>query len=256
MLVHTGTSGSNAQLGLLQADGEVENIAPPGAFQAPGVSANGRYWAYSEDMGNGNSWLVISDTENGEQWTERHPAVAAMSWSPAADQLAFTTGMRDDRSFWGPLRMFDTETGGMSLLSDNVVIGFFWSPNGRYLATFNTGDINRDFGVNVFNTTKPNRPTQAKQATQFNPHQFNLAIIDLETGEETQVTSFFPTSSFIGQFLPYFDQYALSHNIWSPNSDAIVLPVREDGENRVKVIRIDGSELIDLGQGDMAFWSR
>lgn len=256
MLVHTGTSGENARLGLLQADGQVEDIAPPGAFQTPGISANGRYWAYAEDMGNGNSWLVISDTENGEQWTERHPAVAAMSWSPAADQLAFTTGLRDNSSFWGPMRMLDTETGEVSLLSDNVVIGFFWSPNGRYLATFNTGDINQDFGVNVANDEKRNRPTQAKPAHQFNPHQFNLAIVDLETGEETQVTSFFPTSSFISQFLPYFDQYALSHNIWSPNSDAIVLPVREDGENRVKVFRIDGSELIDLGRGDMPFWSR
>jgi Tol biopolymer transport system component len=69
MLVHTGTSGAEARLGILPADGEgeLENIAPPGAFQAPGVSANGRYWAYAEDMGNGNSWLVISDTENGEQ---------------------------------------------------------------------------------------------------------------------------------------------------------------------------------------------
>ena len=256
MLVHTGTAGENARLGLLQADGQLEDIAPPGAFQAPGISANGRYWAYAEDMGNGNSWLVITDTESGEQWTERHPAVAALSWSPATDQLAFITGLQDKNSFWGPLRLFDTETGEVSLLSDNVVLAFFWSPNGRYLATFNTGDINRDFGVNVAHNSKPDRSTQAKSASQFNPHQFNLAIIDLQTGEETQVMSFFPTGIFISQFLPFFDQYALSHNIWSPNSDAIVLPLREEGESRVKVIRIDGSEFIDLGKGDMAFWSR
>ncbi|MBE2222751.1 MAG: hypothetical protein IAF02_14495 [Anaerolineae bacterium] len=256
MLIHTGTPGADAQLGLLQADGQLETIAPPGSFQAPGISANGRYWAYAEDMGNGNSWLVISDTENGEQWTERHPAVVAMSWSPTADQLAFTTGIQEKTSFWGPLRLFDTETGEMNLLSDNTVIAFFWSPNGRYLATINTGDINPDFGVNVADNASPRRTTQAKSAGQPNPHQFNLAIIDVETGEETQVMSFIPTFLFISQFLPFFDQYALSHNIWSPNSDAIVLPVREGSESHVKVIRIDGSELIDLGRGDMAFWSR
>jgi len=256
MLVHTGVTGENARLGLLQANGQIEDIAPPGAFQAPGVSANGRYWAYAEDMGDSNSWLVITNTETGEQWTERHPAVAAMSWSPAADQLAFTTGLQDNQSFWGPLRMFDTDTGDITLLSDNVVIGFFWSPNGRYLATINTGDINQDFGVNVANNKKQNHISQAKSASQMNPHQFNLAIIDIETGEETQIMSFIPTRIFISQFLPFFDQYALSHNIWSPNSDAIVLPMREEDESRVNVIRIDGSELIDLGQGDMAFWSR
>ena len=256
MLVHTGTTGKDARLGLLQADGQLEDITSPGAFQAPGISANGRYWAYAEDVGDGNSWLVITDTENGEQWTERHPAVAALSWSPAADQLAFITGLQDKRSFWGPLRLLDTETGEVSLLSDNVVLAFFWSPNGRYLATINTGDINRDFGVNIANKSKFGRATQAKSANPFHPHQFNLAIIDLQTGEETQIMSFFPTGIFISQFLPFFDQYALSHNIWSPNSDAIVLPLREEGENRVKVIRIDGSEFIDLGKGDMAFWSR
>jgi TolB protein len=179
-----------------------------------------------------------------------------MSWSPTANQLAFTTGLQDNRSFWGPLRLFDTETGEVTLLSDNVVIGFFWSPNGRYIATINTGDINEDFGVNIATNEKPHRPTQAKPVGQVNPHQFNLALIDLETGQETQVTSFFPTGIFITQFLPFFDQYALSHNIWSPNSDALVLPIRENGGSRVKVIRIDGSEVIDLGQGDMPFWSR
>jgi TolB protein len=256
MLVHTGATGESARLGLLQEDGQVENIAPPGAFQAPGISANGRYWAYAEDIGAGNSWLVITDTENDEQWTERHPATIAMSWSPVADQLAFTTGIQNENSFWGPLRMFDTATGEVTLLSDNIVIAFFWSPNGRYLAAFNTGDIDQDIGVNVADYAPRNRAIHAKPANQPNPHQFNLAIIDIETGDETQVMSFNPTILFISQFLPFFDQYALSHNIWSPNSDAIVLPVREDGESRVKVVRIDGSDFIDLGQGDMAFWSR
>lgn len=256
MLIHTGVPGENARLGLMQVDGEVENIAPPGSFQAPGISANGRYWAYAEDMGGGNSRLVITDTENGEQWTERHPAVAAMSWSPASDKLAFITGLQNKTSFWGPLRLFDTETGDVSLLSDNTVLAFFWSPNGSYIATINTGEINQNFGVNVADNASSNRAIQAKTSNQHSPHQFNLAIIDLETGEETQVMSFYPTGIFISQFMPFFDQYALSHNIWSPNSDAIVLPIREEGESRVKVVHIDGNELIDLGQGDMAFWSK
>ncbi|MFO7679737.1 MAG: hypothetical protein R6X34_06770 [Chloroflexota bacterium] len=256
MLVHTGAVGEDARLGLLQADGSVEQIAPPGAFQAPGISANGRYWAYAEDVGAGQSWLVISDTETGEQWTERHTGVVAMSWSPAADKLAFISGLQNKNSFWGPLRLFDIETGDVTLLSDNFVLAFFWSPDGRYLATINTGDIDRDTGVNVAQWTKPARGIEMKTAVQPTPHQFNLAVIDVENGTEEQVASFFPTGVFIAQFLPFFDQYALSHNIWSPNSDAVVLPMRQEGESRVKVVRIDGSEVLDLGQGDMPFWSR
>lgn len=257
MLIHTGaTEEDEAQLGLLQADGQIEAIASPGSFQTPGISANGRYWAYAEKREDDGSWLVVYDTENGEQWTERHPAVAALSWSPAANQLAFITGLQNKNSFWGPLRLFDTKTEEVRLLSDNRVLAFFWSPNGRYLATINTGDLEQDFGVNVADTHKPDRTTQAKTSSQFHPHQFNLAIIDVETGAETQIMSFFPTGIFISQFLPFFDQYALSHSIWSPNSDALVLPIRQEGQSRVKVIRVDGSEFFDLGEGDMAFWSR
>ncbi len=256
MLVHSGTAGENAQLAVLQADGTMDEIAPPGSFQAPGVSANGRYWAYAEYVGDDQSWLVISDTETGEQWQERHPAVIAMSWSPADDKLAYISGLGHNNSFWGPMRLFDTATGEVSLLSDNQVLAFFWSPDGRYIASFNTGDINRDFGVNVVNRARSEHDRQAKTAVQPNPHQFNLAIIDVASGAETQIMSFFPTGIFISQFLPFFDQYALSHNIWSPNSDAVVMPVREQGESRVKVVRINGSETIDLGRGDMPFWSR
>ena len=256
MLVHTGMGSTEAQLGILQADGQLEEIAPPGSFQAPGVSANGRYWAYAEEREDDGSWLVVHDTENGEQWSERHPAVAALSWSPTADQLAFSTGLQNRNSFWGPLRLFDTKTEEVRLLSDNRVLAFFWSPNGRYLATINTGNFEQDFGINVADSYDSKRSPQAKTSSQLHPHQFNLAIIDVETGAETQLMRFFPTVIFIGQFLPFFDQYALSHSIWSPNSDALVLPIRQEGQSRVKVIRVDGSEVFDLGEGDMAFWSR
>jgi TolB protein len=256
MLIHNGTSGESARLGLLQADGSFENIAPPGAFQSPGVSANGRFWAYSEDIGNGNSALVVTDTESGEQWLERHPAVTAMGWSPAADQLAFITGIRDRDSFWGPLRLFDTKTGDVRLLSTKTVLAFFWSPDGRSLAVIHTGDVEPDFGVNVAAVPQTNRRTVAKTAVRHNPHQFTLSIFNVETGEETELLTFGPTRIFVAQFLPFFDQYALSHPLWSPNSDALVLPVREEGENRLKIIRVDGSEIIDIGSGDMAVWSR
>ena len=81
------------------------------------------------------------------------------------------------------------------------------------------------------------------------------AVINVETGEETQLLSFTPSVLFISQFLPFFDQYALSHRIWSPNSDAVVLSVLEDGRSHVKVIPIDGGPVTDLGRGDMPFWS-
>jgi len=258
MLIHTGLAGSEARLALLNTDSfdNAQEIAAPGLFQAPGISADGRYWAYAEDTGDGTSWLVVTDQETGQNWRERHSGMVALGWSPTDPHLAFTNGAQErSTNFWGPLRLFDAATGETRLLSGNTTLAFFWSPDGRYLATINTGDNTQDIGVNVTQTDDGRRPTLSKPRPQASPHQFNLAIIDLTTGEERQLFAFSPSVLFISQFLPFFDQYALSHQIWSPNSDALVLPVLEESGSHVIVVPIDGGPTTDLGRGEMPFWS-
>jgi len=258
MLIHTGTSGDDARLALLDTNSfdNAQEIAAPGFFQAPGISADGRFWAYAEDRGDGTSWLVVTDQETGEHWQERHSGMVALGWSPTSAKLAFTNGAQErSTTFWGPLRLFDAATGETQLLSANTILGFFWSPDGRYLATINTGDTNHDFGINVADTGNGRRALLTKPNPQTSPHQFNLAIINVETGEEKQLLSFSPSILFISQFLPFFDQYALSHRIWSPNSDAVVLSLLDDSGSHVTVIPIDGSPPTDLGRGEMPFWS-
>lgn len=258
MLIHTGLTGEEARLALLTTDSfdNAEEIAAPGFFQAPGISADGRFWAYAEDKGDGTSWLVVTDQETGEHWLERHSGMVAMGWSPTSAKLAFTNGAQErSTTFWGPLRLFDAATGETRLLSANTILGFFWSPDGRYLATINASDNNQDFGTNVVEAGNGRRMILAKPNPQASPHQFHLAIINVETGEEQQLLTFSPSVLFISQFLPFFDQYALSHRIWSPNSDAIVLPILQDDSSHVTIIPIDGGATTDLGRGEMSFWS-
>lgn len=258
LFIHTGGNGPMARLAFLPAESEIQpedNIAPPGQFQAPGVSANGRFWAYAQDQSDGMSWLVIEDKESGEQWSQRHTGMVAMSWSPVGSRLAFSNGL-DERipSFWGPLRLFDAESGEATILSDNTVLAFFWSPNGRFLATIQSNSGNRSFGV-IAGLKENGRPPLAKGSAQRPIHQFLLTVIDVETGETRDLATFGPTRLFVGQFLPFFDQYALSHRLWSPDSAAIVLPLIENGVNRVKVFPINGEAPLDLGRGDMPVWS-
>lgn len=258
MLIHTGSRGEAAQLALLNTEiTATEQIAPPGFFQAPGISANGRYWAYAEDLGDGTSWLVVHDQESEQQWTQRHTGMVALSWSPSGSKLAFTTGARErSTTFWGPLRLFDAASGETTFLSDNTVLGFFWSPDSRYLATIHTGANNRDFGTNAM-IREPGRPLPLAKPNpqQRSPHEFHLTILDVSNGAEILHYPFSPTVLFISQLLPFFDQYALSHRIWSPAGDAVVLPVLENRTTRIKVIPINGDPALDLGRGDMSFWS-
>lgn len=257
LLVHSGISGTDARLALLNTDSfeNAEDIAPPGFFQTPGISANGRFWAYAEDLGDGTSWLVVTNRETGERWLERHSGMVAFSWSPVGSQLAFTNGAREGSlTAWGPLRLFNAETGETRLLSGNTNLAFFWSPDGRYLAAINTGDNSENFGTNVMKrmtavAPSPPNPIYSRRATNLiwpsstwkqakNGRRSPLCLQDCSSAN-----------------FAVFDQYALSHHIWSPNSDAVVLSVMEESGSQVKIIPVDGGPTTDLGRGDMPFWS-
>ena len=55
--------------------------------------------------------------------------------------------------------------------------------------------------------------------------------------------------------LTYFDQYAVSHRLWAPDSSSILLPVNDaDGTTRLAVMSRTGGppRMID---GALGFWS-
>jgi TolB protein len=82
-----------------------------------------------------------------------------------------------------------------------------------------------------------------------------LWVIDISEGEPRWLTSFEPSRVFMSQFLPYFDQYALSHRIWSPSSDALIVPMQEDDRSRLYVVPVDGGNALPVASGDIGFWS-
>ena len=257
MLIHAGFSGDEARLALIDVngDGSGDNIADPGFFQAPGISADGRYWAYAEASA-GISRVVIADTESDQQHRERHAGLAAIAWSPTANQLAFiSSASADGTSFVGPLRLIDAQTGAVQILSRDTVLAFFWSPDGRYIAYVSLRDGEEgDINVAAPLPDSRRRGRLAKPAPQRGLPFFDLIVIDVATGEGRQLTRFQPTALFVTQFLPFFDQYALSHRVWSPAGDALVLPMEENGANQIVMVLLNGQTRI-LAQGSSAFWS-
>jgi TolB protein len=64
-----------------------------------------------------------------------------------------------------------------------------------------------------------------------------------------------PSPLFLAQYLPFFDQYARSHRLWSPRSDALVLPALDDaGVPTLVVFGVDGSAT-PLVAGDLPAWN-
>lgn len=262
ILIHSGGAGENARLALLNVTEEEseEVVGIPGFFQSPAVSADGRFWAYAEEHDGGLSWLTVWDREQDAVERRRHAGLIAMGWSPSKAQLAVISGRPDANNFYGPLRMLDLETGREEMISRNMVLSFFWSPNGRYLAYISLDSATTD--VQVQGGSKSIMAKTGGQPGNFNliqdglAHRFQLHVVDFTNGENRLLAHYTPTFLFLSQFLPYFDQYAHSHRIWAPDSRALVLPMRLDERNQIVVIPVDGSPYQPIANGDMPFWSQ
>ncbi len=252
LLIHAGGRAPGGLITFLDLVGQSTDgeMAPPGPFQAPGISPSGRYIAFAENGAAGASAIIIKDMEHdGRRQSARHDGFAALSWSPVADQLAFISPPQRAPHFYGPVRLLGARTGDIRTLSDRIALAFFWSPDGRTIAYLAPAEA--ESGVRRLPTLRP-----AAHRLQTERLLLDLWLVEVAHGTERRLTTFQPTDLFASQFLPFFDQYALSHRLWSPASDALLFPVQEnDGSERVFVFPADGAPPRPVAAGSAGFWS-
>jgi TolB protein len=254
LFIHSGGLGRSARLAFLDTNAERtgQNVASPGLFQAPGISADGQYLAYGESVG-ARFVVAVEDQSSGERTTVPHLGQAALGWSPTTQQLAWTSPRLDQLTSAGPLRLLDAATGEITMLVQDTVFAFFWSPDGRSLAYLTLGS-----GASNPGATRPAGMaalSAAGQAQRGRP-SLRLWVVDVASGQQRLLSTFRPSEIFLSQFLPFFDQYALSHRLWSPASDAIVLPMAGTaGASGIYVVSVESGETTRVAEGTMAFWS-
>lgn len=253
MLIHVGFSGEGARLDMVDPlTGALgERVANPGHFQAPGISASGRYQAFAEVGDTGDSRLVVRETTGDVLFSEPHQGQVALGWSPTDDLLAYVSPQSESPSFYGPLRLVDVESGRVRTLSQDTVLAHFWSPDGRMIAYFTLHG--RDLGgVQAAATQTKSHHLGKIQAREV---VLDLWVVDIDSVNRRLVTTFIPSDLFLDRFLPFFDQYALSHRLWSPSSDALVLPMLDRRMSRIFVVPLAGDGAIPLAAGEIGFWS-
>ena len=77
----------------------------------------------------------------------------------------------------------------------------------------------------------------------------------MQTGRVQSQSIVHPSQIFIDQFLTFFDQYAISHRIWAPDSSSVLVPITDAGsETRLAVMPRNGDQRI-LIDGEIGFWS-
>jgi TolB protein len=263
LLIHSGFAGHGSRLAFidLHGNGEGQDLAQAGFFQAPGFSRSGRYWAYAEADVSNNRRLVVENESGEQRLSLPHLGQVALSWSPTDERLAFTSPMVSAPAFYGPLRLVEPATGENRLLTSDIVVAFFWSPDGRRIAFLTLGRERQD--NNVQTSYSPIMAVPGYRtllpASQHDGNMLllDLWVVDVDGGEAYRLVTFQPTGLFVTQFLPFFDQYALSHQIWSPASDALVVPMADaTGVPRIHIVPVDGRFSTVIADGAMAFWSR
>jgi TolB protein len=263
LLVHSGGNAPGAFVGEVGPDGAV--TAPiaiePGLFRPPGVSGGGGYLAYSTP-GQGDSASVVVDSRDGA--THREVSVfggAALEFDPVGDALAFVApdqaGATPDLPI-GPLRAVDPASGVVRTLLGGSVVAFFWAPDGRTIAALRLGapgDTNvaarSDAVASLARAGVP--PDAAQTAAGV---QLRIVFVDVASGSIRSERTGRLSDLFISQVLPFFDQYALSHRVWSPDGTSILLPLDDDqGVSQLTIIPADGSPVRQLAPGVIGFWS-
>ncbi len=254
LLVHSGANSPNAFLGEVGVDdaaGATSIAGSIGPFQAPAISADGRYRAYVL-MGDSSSSVVVEARDGSSRHERAVPGASAVGWSPAGNQLAYTAATGQIGLPVGSLHLIDARAGTVRTLLEGLVMSWFWAPDGRTIAALRIPLPGDDQIASL--------PAIAAAGSgpiaQADPLSLRLVFVDVATGAVRSEQSVRLSDIVLAQFLPFFDQYARSHRMWSPASDAIVLPLQDEtGAGHVTIVPADGSPQRPIADGVAAFWS-
>lgn len=76
-----------------------------------------------------------------------------------------------------------------------------------------------------------------------------------EDGDVTDFEPFIPEASWFATFVPFFDQYAQSVSLWSPDGTAFAYPATVAGQDRILVQHLSESGPRDVAAGSWVAWS-
>lgn len=266
LFIHSGFTEADARLTFIGTggDGWGENIAQPGYFQVPGISQDGRFWAFAAVDAFGSRQLIVKNNETEDKQLFDQKGMLALGWSPVTPLLAFIATDSAEQRPYGPLTLIDAQNRRKQVLIDKNVIAFFWSPDGKKLAylqltpsrTIRPATMNED----AYEPTGTMYTNGVVPFTLDFPEEdpllyLDLHVVDLETKQRRFLTTVAPPLTFLNQFLPFFDQYGLSHSLWSPDSRALVM-AHVKGETAVlQHIPINGDAVSEIVEGLMPSWS-
>ncbi len=250
LLVHVGGASGDAFLGEYVVSTTMLTTLEhlPAAFQAPGWSPTDQTQRLYARRTAGGSELVV---DHGGQLVSlvKFDDGIIFGWSPDGQTVAYALNTPSSFLYNG-LAVIDQAGQQSQVLYHGDILAFFWSPDGQRLAfltgaLMEPGNIGRTGGL-----AAPRR--QQRRTLQATWH-----VVNVKSGAVTDLTTFEPSADFL-YVIQYFDQFAQSIALWSPDSRWLVYAGQPLG-SPAGVYIVDTRQANPrpqlVGPGQFAIWS-
>lgn len=212
----------------------------PGVFAAPG-------WSPVDDRllfgaaNDGETDLVISDDGVIRQLASGLFGVVWFAWSPDGSHVAYKNSS-------SPLVVVDAVTGRVVTRTESSnIVAFFWSPDSQRIA----------FVTPVEETPGSFSAKPDNQQDRPPVPRLRWSVLNVERGSVRQLSAFIPTDEMI-YLLTFFDQFAYSHRVWSPDSQHLIYAEMAPGGQPV-ITLLDTTQTaavpLIIAEGVFGVWS-
>lgn len=213
-------------------------------FRAPALSPDGGRLAYTATEGEAHGVFVRAvgpppfNAAPSPRLLAETRGLAAFAWSPDGSALAVSEQSARGSPLFRRLSLYPADGAPAVELVAEDHLAFFWSPAGDRIAW-----------VGVDSATR----------------EMELSVSSVGGGEPRRLFRFSPTGEFF-TYLSFFDQYAYSHSLWSPDGSALVV-AGNDGPNsgrrngsgpsggQIYVVDANTGEARRIASGKTAVWS-
>ncbi len=221
------------RLDLIDVDGAREALdVVPGAFQAPQWTDDGIVAAVIEDD---EQSIARIDGENVEHLVDVDGSVvfavsatgrylAVQSLNPDAN--AVSVALVQEELPPNRLEVIDLESGERTTVSSRPVVSFFWSPALERLLILEAAGNAGQLVTSVW-----------------------------EEGAVAEGPTFVVGRQWLGEFLPFFDQYAQSMSLWAPDAGAYAFTGSYEGERGIFVVDVASGDVARIADGTWLAWS-
>ena len=201
LLIHTGGDPEAKQghsVSLLDVESGKRHLLSrtPAAFGPPSWSHDNKWLAYGDEAKEGEKALLMVAPADGSSPKSFGvvPERIALEWSPNQPLLAVATSSFVGDPLLEELRLIDVPSGKTRTVVKDHFVAYFWSPDGERILY-----VKRKLDTGLW----------------------TWAVVEVKDGKTYEVVDFVPSRPLLLVF-QYFDQYALSHRFWSPDSKRFV----------------------------------